>query len=119
MRFAYIPEGVAAFSEAAYEALQADRIVNRGVLGFNLACDLSAMDEGVGSVWRTRVALDKSKQSAGFVDFSDLKDTTLSTFFLRSDDPRWDRKLINWNELVFAGFTCVGSTDGLRKLAGS
>ena len=112
----HIPQGVAALSEPAFCALKADRIINDGVLGFHMLYDpdtKQALLQRRLSTWK--LLLKHNKQPKGFVKISDLGRTTPEVFFLRSADPKWDRKLVNWNELKKAGFKCVGSMAALEK----
>lgn len=112
----HVPKGVAALSEPAFCALKADRIINDGVIGFHMLYDPQTKRAGLKRRLATwKLLLDHNKQPKEFVKISDLAKTTPSLFFLRSDDPRWDRKVVHWHKLRDAGFTCVGSTYALEK----
>jgi hypothetical protein len=113
----YVPEGVAALSEPAFCCLQADKIINDGILGFHMFYDPETQQSGLTRQLNTwKILLKYNKQPKSFVRLADLKPTTPAVFFLRAADPKWDRKLVNWNEIRGAGFTCVGSMSGLEKL---
>lgn len=112
----HIPEGVAALSEPAFCALKADRIVNDGVLGFHMLYDPETKQAGLQRRLGTwKLLIKYNKQEKGFVRIGDLSATTPELFFLRSADPKWDRKLVNWNELKAAGLKVVGSMAALEK----
>lgn len=112
----HIPEGVAALSEPAFCALKADRIVNDGVLGFHMLYDPKTKAAGLQRRLGTwKLLLKHNKQAKDYVRITDLGNTTPEVFFLRSADPKWDRKLVNWNELKKAGLKVVGSMAALEK----
>jgi len=112
----HIPKGVAALSEPAFCALKADKIVNDGILGFHTFYDPAtgvATFQHRMSTWK--VLLKHNAQPKDFVRNSDLRDTTPSVFYLRSGDPRWDKKLVDWEDLKAAGFKVVGSMAALER----
>ena len=112
----HIPQGVAALSEPAFCALKADRIINDGILGFHMLYDPETNQVGLQRRLGTwKLLLTQNKQDKKFVRIGDLSATTPDIFFLRSADPKWDRKLVNWNDLKEAGFKCVGSMAALEK----
>lgn len=111
----YVPEGVAALSEPAFCALKADKIINDGVLGWHMLYDPATGKVDFArkmSTWK--LLLKYNKQPKEFVRLSDLKATTPALFFLRSNDPRWDRKLVHWEALKEADFKVVGSMKALE-----
>ena len=112
----HVPKGVAALSEPAFCALKADRIINDGILGFHMLYDPETNQAGLQRRLGTwKLLLKYSKQPKGFVRIGDLTGTSPQMFFLRSSDPKWDRKLVNWNVIKGAGFKCVGSMAALEK----
>lgn len=112
----HIPKGVAALSEPAFCALKADRIVNDGILGFHMLYDPETKQAGLQRRLGTwKLLLKYNKQDKKFVSIGDLAGTTPEIFFLRSADPKWDRKVVNWDELKKAGFKCVGSMTALEQ----
>ncbi len=111
----HIPEGVAALSEPAFCALKADKIVNDGILGFHTFYDPASGVATFSHRMSTWKILLKHSKHQDFVRNSDLTNTTPQVFYLRSNDPKWDKKLIDWAELKAAGFKCVGSMEALRN----
>lgn len=111
----YIPEGVAALSEPAFCALKADKVVNDGILGFHTFYDPATGSASFQSRMSTWKVLLKYSKHQDYVRNSDLRDTTASVFYLRSNDPKWDKKLVDWNDLKEAGITCVGSMEALQE----
>ncbi len=95
--------------------MKADRIINDGILGFHMFYDPDTKMAGLQRRLSTWKFLMKHNKQKAFVSIMDLAETTPSMFFLRSDDPKWDRKLVDWKDLKTAGFKCVGSMIGLEK----
>ncbi len=113
----YVPEGVAALSEPAFCAIQADKIVNEGVLGFHLLYDPASGEadfQRVMSTWK--LLLKYNAQGKAFVRLANLKPTKPHIFYLRSSDPKWDRRLVDWEDLKADGFECVASMVDLQKI---
>ena len=115
-----VPEGVAALSEPAYAALKADNIQIDGLLGWHYTYNPDTGEvDAMNRLWSKLMISHYGKNFGGLVESTDLEGTTLSVFFVRGPDARFNDKLVDWRDLQSAGYEIKSTSDALVSCGSS
>jgi hypothetical protein len=109
-----VPAGVAAFSEPAFSALTADRIIieDGAALGWHFFYDENGETDFL-QRWLSRRAIYLHDDKFGdLIEPDDLEGTGPSLFFMRGSE--FDHQVVHWHKLRDAGYEITSTSDALK-----